>query len=112
MRIDVKDHQRLMSIQRTLTWVAQRGPEGKEFFFFNSIPYYYIGGKNIRVHTFVTEYSLFSVLKDPGNRREKGKTIVQEDRLSTYHTSYLFSGESWVSNPKSIYRANKMHKRK
>ena len=78
MRIDVKDHQRLMSIQRTLTWVAQRGPEGKEFFFFNSIPYYYIGGKNIRVHTFVTEYSLFSVLKDPGNRREKGKTIVSK----------------------------------
>ena len=74
MRIDVKDHQKLMSIQRTLTWVAQRGPEGKK------------------------EKQLFPK--------------VQEDSLSTYHTSYLFSGDSWVSNPKSIYRANKVHKRK
>lgn len=50
----------------------------KNFFFFNSIPYYYIRGKILRVHTFITEYSLFSVLKDPGNRREKGKTVVSK----------------------------------
>ena len=52
----------------------------KNFFFFNSIPYYYIRGKILRIHTFITEYSLFSVLKDPGNKGKRKNSCFKKYR--------------------------------